>query len=89
MNYKINIEVGIKREQFFLENQVLVECRICHLLLEPIKLKNTFISGSINEVKTNLSIVKKDAKDENIVIPNVKFNIYDLDNKFIGSYITG
>ena len=88
LNYKINIESRYKEGAVLFGKSSISGMQDLSLTLEPIKLKNTFISGSINEVKTNLSIVKKDAKDENIVIPNVKFNIYDLDNKFIGSYIT-
>ena len=88
LNYKINIESRYKEGAVLFGKSSISGMQDLSLSLEPIKLKNTFIIGSINEVKTNLSIVKKDAKDENIVIPNVKFNIYDLDNKFIGSYIT-
>lgn len=88
LNYKINIESRYKEGAVLFGKSSIIGMQDLSLTLEPIKLKNTFISGSINEVKTNLSIVKKDAKDENIVIPNVKFNIYDLDDKFIGSYIT-
>lgn len=58
------------------------------LTLEPIKEKIYNLHFEEEGIKTKLQIIKKDAKDNNIVIPNVKFNIYDMSDKLIGTFIT-
>ncbi len=44
--------------------------------------------SEVKEVKTKLTITKKDADNENICIPNVKFDIYDSQDNILGSFVT-
>ena len=58
------------------------------LTLEPIKYNNVNLSFNVEPIHTKLTILKKDADDDTILIKNVKFNIYDLDNNLLGTYVT-
>ncbi len=59
------------------------------LALKPIKLSSLELDASIKYQKTSLKIRKVDMDDSNIVIPNVKFKIYDAKTKnLLGEYIT-
>ena len=58
------------------------------LTLHPIKEKTNTLKFKSESIKTKLIIIKKDAKDTNIVIPNVKFNLYDVNNSLIGEFVT-
>ena len=58
------------------------------LSLAPIKENSEEIVTKFKPIHTKIEIEKKDAKDENIFIPNVKFNIYNEKDDLIGEYIT-
>lgn len=56
--------------------------------LEPFVLDEIENNLSIKYLPLYFDIVKLDKDDENIVIPNVKFHIYDMQDKFLGEYVT-
>jgi TQXA domain-containing protein len=93
-NLKDNIDCTIDINCTYKESAVLfAKSKIdgmqdVSLSLEPLKTYNTSFNLSSDIVKTVLIITKKDLQDENIVISNVKFNIYDLDDNFLGQFIT-
>lgn len=88
INFKLNVSSKYKESAVLFAKTSISGMQDVSLALEPIKLSNIDLEGSINEIKTKLIITKKDAKDESIYIPNVKFNIYDMEDKLIGSFIT-
>ncbi len=88
IDFKINIKSRYKESAVLFAKSSISGMQDLSLTLEPVKLKSSYIGGNFNEVKTNLSIIKKDAEDESIHIPNVKFSIYDLNDKLIGSFTT-
>lgn len=58
------------------------------LTLEPISTMNNKINFKYDSISTKLIIVKKDADNNDITIPNVKFQIYNEKNENIGEYTT-
>lgn len=58
------------------------------LTLQPIEVSNIKLNFDFKNITTHLIIFKKDAKDNNINIPNVKFQIYDDKSNLLGEYLT-
>ena len=58
------------------------------LTLEPIKYNNCNLNFNLEPIHTKLIITKMDSADSSIFIQNVKFNIYDLDDNLLGTYVT-
>lgn len=58
------------------------------LTLQPIKTNENDIPFKFSNIKTSIVISKVDASDKSINIPNVKFNIYDLNDKLLGTFVT-
>lgn len=89
-NINCNITVNCKYKEtaiLFAKSQVS-GMQDLSLTLYPIKEKITNLNFKTESIKTKLIVIKKDAKDNNIVIPNVKFNIYDVNDVFIGDFVT-
>ncbi len=85
---KINISSSFKENAVLFAKTKVAGMQDMSLSLEPIKKTDQDIKFKLETLKTKLEILKKDAEDGNILIPNVKFNIYDLDNKLLGTFIT-
>lgn len=88
LDINLNVSSKYKESAVLFAKSTLNGMQDVSLTLEPIKTKDISLQTNIKEVKTNLVITKKDAKDSSINIPNVKFNIYDIENKLLGTFIT-
>lgn len=58
------------------------------LILEPTILKNLCDSFELKYIPVNLKIVKCDKENNKIKLSNVKFKIYNMEEKLLGEYIT-
>lgn len=88
LNFTLNITSKYKQSAVLFATSSISGMQDVSLALEPIKENNTNLVSEGKEVRTKLTITKKDADDENICIPNVKFNIYDMEDNLIGSFVT-
>ena len=86
--FKINVECKYKEHAVMFAKTLREGMQNMSLSLAPIKENSKEITSKIKTIHTKLEIEKKDAKDENIFIPNVKFNIYDEKDNLIGEYVT-
>lgn len=86
--FKISVECKYKEHAVMFARTLREGMQNMSLSLAPIKENSTEITSKIKTIHTKLEIEKKDAKDENIFIPNVKFNIYDEKDNLIGEYVT-
>ena len=85
---KINLECKYKEHAVMFAKTLREGMQNMSLSLAPIKENSEEIVTKFKPIHTKIEIEKKDAKDENIFIPNVKFNIYNEKDDLIGEYIT-
>lgn len=88
LNFTLNITSKYKESAVLFAKSSVNGMQDLSLTLEPIKENNINLVGEVKEVKTKLTITKKDADNENICIPNVKFDIYDSQDNILGSFVT-
>lgn len=88
LNFKLNIISKYKQSAVLFAKSSVNGMQDLSLTLEPIKENNINLVSEVKEVKTKLTITKKDADNENICIPNVKFDIYDSQDNILGSFVT-
>lgn len=88
LNFTLNITSKYKESAVLFAKSSVNGMQDLSLTLEPIKENNINLVGEVKEVKTKLTITKKDADNENICIPNVKFDIYDSEDNILGSFVT-
>ena len=86
--FKINVECKYKEHAVMFARTLREGMQNMSLSLAPIKENSEEIVTKFKPIHTKLEIEKKDAKDENILIPNVKFNIYNEKDDLIGEYVT-
>lgn len=87
-NFTLNVISKYKQSAVLFAKSSVNGMQDLSLTLEPIKENNINLISEVKEVKTKLTITKKDADNENICIPNVKFNIYDSEDNILGSFVT-
>lgn len=88
LNFTLNITSKYKESAVLFAKSSVNGMQDLSLTLEPIKENNINLISEVKEVKTKLTITKKDADNENICIPNVKFDIYDSQDNILGSFVT-
>lgn len=88
LNFKLNIISKYKQSAVLFAKSSVNGMQDLSLTLEPIKENNINLVSEVKEVKTKVTITKKDADNENIRIPNVKFDIYDSQDNILGSFVT-
>ena len=88
LNFTLNITSKYKQSAVLFAKSSVNGMQDLSLTLEPIKENNINLISEVKEVKTKLTITKKDADNENICIPNVKFDIYDSQDNILGSFVT-
>lgn len=88
LNFTLNITSKYKESAVLFAKSSVNGMQDLSLTLEPIKENNINLVGEVKEVKTKLNITKKDADNESICIPNVKFDIYDSEDNILGSFVT-
>lgn len=88
LNFTLNVTSKYKQSAVLFAKSSVNGMQDLSLTLEPIKENNINLISEVKEVKTKLTITKKDADNENICIPNVKFNIYDSQDNILGSFVT-
>lgn len=87
-NFTLNVISKYKQSAVLFAKSSVNGMQDLSLTLEPIKENNINLISEVKEVKTKLTITKKDADNENICIPNVKFDIYDSEDNILGSFVT-
>ena len=88
LNFTLNITSKYKESAVLFAKSSVNGMQDLSLTLEPIKENNINLVSEVKEVKTKVTITKKDADNENICIPNVKFDIYDSQDNILGSFVT-
>ena len=88
LNFTLNITSKYKQSAVLFAKSSVNGMQDLSLTLEPIKENNINLVSEVKEVKTKVTITKKDADNENICIQNVKFDIYDSQDNILGSFVT-
>lgn len=87
-NLDINIEYNTKQTAVMFGTAKIPGMQNVSVILEPITHKSINEKLDLKYLPVNFEIIKLDKDNETIKIPNVKFKIYNMEDKFLGEYTT-